>query len=140
MNFRQIKIDECVKGDYRGFAETNVKASEIEERFGAVFEDIYADGLGETKLAVFVTDFGTQFFLEEFCPKTEQSIIQIGILNNGETLAPQLNEVLEVLEITSTDLRAIYERLFPEIPYRLFRDVSHQFDKRATPPKREPAD
>lgn len=128
MNFRQIKIDEWVKGDYRAFAETNLKASKIEEKFGFVFENIYADGLGETKLAGFVTDFGTQFFLEEFYPNTEQSIIQIGILNNGETLAPHLDEVLEVLEITSTDL-SWYDEKIKFHSHELWRqdDNGHQF-------------
>jgi hypothetical protein len=111
MNFRQIKIDEWIKDDYRPFAELKVRTSTIADKFGVVFEDSYEDGLGKTKLAGFITNFGTQFFLEEFLPKTEQSFIQIGFLNDEQTISRHLDEILEVLEVTSKHLTWFDERI-----------------------------
>ncbi len=128
MNFRQIKIDEWVKGDYRGFAEMNVKTSAIEEKFDVIFENSFVEGLGETKLGFFVTHQEMQFSLEEFLPKTERSFIQILILNDEKTLADNFNEVLEVLELTSKDLAWFDDRIKLQ-PHELWRqdDNGHKF-------------
>lgn len=128
MNFRQIKLDEWVKGDYQPFAELNFKTSAIEQKFNIVFEDSYEDGLGETKLGGFITESGTQFFLEEFSPQSEKSIIQVGILNNLETLTIHLDEVLESLELTSKYLTWFNENIKLH-PHELWRqdDNGHKF-------------
>jgi hypothetical protein len=128
MNFRQIYSDEWVKDDYRQFAELNIKTSKIEERFKVIFEDSFEDGLGKTKLAGFITNFGTQFFLEEFLPNTDRSFIQIGILNDVKIMSLHLDEILEVLEITSKHLTCFDEKIKLQ-PHELWRqdDNGHKF-------------
>lgn len=128
MNFRQIKLDEWVKGDYRPFAELNVKTSAIEEKFDVIFEDSFEEGLGETKLGGFIIETKTQFFLEEFRPQSEKSFVQIGILNNLETLAIHLDEVLESLELSSKFLTWFDENI-KLYPHELWRqdDNGHKF-------------
>jgi hypothetical protein len=128
MNFRQIDLTEWVKDDYRPFAELKVRTSIIANKFGVVFEDSYEDGLGKTKLAGFITNVGTQFFLEEFLSNTDRSFIQIGILNEEQTMSLHLDEILEVLEITSKHLTCFDEKIKLQ-PHELWRqdDNGHKF-------------
>lgn len=128
MNFRQAKFDEWVEGDYRPFAELNVKTSAIEEKFGVKFEYSFEEGLGETKLGGFITETNVQFFLEEFRPETEHSFVQVGILHNPETLAIHLDEILESLELTSKYLNWFDENIKLQ-PHELRRqdDNGHKF-------------
>lgn len=128
MNFRKVNLDEWTKGDYRPFAELNIKSSAIEEKFGVVFEDSFEEGLGESKLGAFVTQQGTQFFLEHFLPSGERIIMQIGLLNNVKTLALHLDETLEVLELTSKNL-TWFDKNIKLHPHELWRqdDNGHQF-------------
>lgn len=124
MNFRQIKSEEWVKGDYREFAEINFRTSKIEEKFQIVFEDSFEDGLGASKLAAFLTNNRTQFFIEEFLTDSKNPITQVGILNNEKTLARDLDEVLEVLHLSSENLTGFDERIKFH-PHELWRQDDH---------------
>jgi hypothetical protein len=128
MNFRQIYSDEWIKDDYRQFAELNIKTSKIEERFKVIFEDSFEEGLGKSKLGAFVTNQGTQFFIEEFLPNQERFITQLGLLNDSKTLADNLDEVLEVLELTSSNL-TWFNKIIKFQPCELWRqdDNGHKF-------------
>ncbi len=128
MNFRQIKSDEWIKGDYRAFAEINFRTSKIGEKFQIIFEDSFENGLGASKLAAFLTNNHTQFFIEEFLPDSKNPITQVGILNNEKTLARDLDEVLEVMHISSKNLTWFDERI-KFYPHELWRqdDNGHKF-------------
>lgn len=128
MKFRQIKFDEWIKGDYRPFAEIKVKASEFEIKFDITFENSFEDGLGETKSAAFLTENGTQFFLQEYLPNSKNSLMQVFLLNDKKTLSNDLDEVLEVLGLTLKNLTWFDESIKLQ-PYELWRqdDNGHKF-------------
>jgi hypothetical protein len=124
VNFRQVKSNEWIKDDYRPFAEISIMTSKIAEKFGVVFVNSFESGLGESKLGAFITHRGTQFFLEEFLPNQERFITQVGLLNNIETLPNNLDEVLEVLELTSKKL-TWYDENIKFHPHELWRQDDH---------------
>lgn len=128
MTFRQVKSDEWMDGDYRPFADIIIKSSEIEKRFETAFESHFEEGLGISKFAFFVIDNGRRFFLREYMPDSQHSMIQIFILNNEERSTKDLDEVLELLELTSKDIIWLYESIKFH-PHELWRqdDNGHKF-------------
>lgn len=127
MKFRQIKSEEWQKGDYRVFAHINISSLDLAKKFGIEFEDYYEEGLGESKSAKFLTEGGMQFFIKEHAFTTVNQIY-IGCLNNQETVASDLDEVLEILELGSKDVFFIYNDV-KLIPDELWRqdDNGHKF-------------
>ena len=84
-------------------------------------------GVGITKVASFITNKGTQFYLQEY-PTIEIVCTHIGCLNNPETAGEDLEEVLEVLQLDSTVIDYLYDE-GQLIPHALWRqgDNGHKF-------------
>lgn len=132
MTFRQIKNNNeinsnKIKDDFREIAHINIKSSDLTEKFNIDFADFYADGLGESKIASFITISETPFFIEEF-PFNRVVQTYIGCLYNIETLSNDLDEVLEALEITTKDVFWHDEKIKFQ-PHQLWRqdDNGHKF-------------
>ncbi len=107
-SFKQIQFDEWQRGDYRSRAVINRKSEELLSDFPVIFDEYEAEGLGRAKTAFFLTSNNRQFaiteYLEPIVPITE-----IVILNNPETLDSDLAEVLELLNLSTSDLDFIYK-------------------------------
>lgn len=103
VSFRQISREEWKSGDYRSFAEIYCKSDEILANHSVEFEEYYADGLGKAKTAFFVTSNNKQFAITEYLePKVP--ITEIILLNTPETIERDLNEILETLGLSCSDL------------------------------------
>lgn len=126
-SFRQIKTEEWIKGDYREFAEINVKTSYLAEKYEILFETYFEPGMGNTNVAGFITDNGTRFFLVEYLDAREV-VTEIGCLNNPETIAKDLDEILEVLELSTSNIIYLFDNI-KLIPHELWRqdDNGHKF-------------
>lgn len=127
MNFRQIKSDEWIKGDYREFVHINIKTSNLAEKFNIKFEDYLEDGLGKSKIAAFISEKRTQFYITAF-PFNQVVQTYLGCLNNPETIAKDIDEILELLELSSENVLFIYESI-QLISHELWRqdDNGHKF-------------
>lgn len=127
MNFRQIKSDEWVKGNYREIVHLNVKTLDLAKKFNIEFEDYWEDGLGKSKFSAFISEKGTQFYIKEF-PFNRVVQTYLGFLNNPETVANDIDEVLELLELGSENIFYIYEHI-QLISHELWRqdDNGHKF-------------
>jgi hypothetical protein len=127
VNFRQIKLDEWVKDDYRELAHIDIKSSDLAEKFCINFEDYWADGLGNSKIAFFVLDEKIQFYITEF-PFCQVVQTYIGCLESSKTLAEDLDNILESLELTSKNILFLYKEINFH-PHELWRqdDNGHKF-------------
>lgn len=127
MNLRQIDLDEWVKGDYRFLSQMNIEISDLAKKFRIEFEEIWEDGLGDAKIAFFLLNDKIQFFIEGF-PFNQAVQTYIGCLNNPETQARDLDNILEALELTSKDIIFLYEDIKFH-PHQLWRqdDNGHKF-------------
>lgn len=126
--FRQITDKEWVKGDYREFVHINIETSYLAEKYKISFEDCFADGLGEAKFAFLITENGTQFYVQENLLDMIPIQTYIGCLNNPETIAEHIDEILEVLELSSEVIEFIYGDVKLN-PHELWRqdDNGHKF-------------
>jgi hypothetical protein len=127
MYFRQISLSEWVNNDYRAFVHILVSSSDLAEKFNLKFEDYWEDGLGESKIAYLRTNEGMQFYIAEF-PSNKIIMTHIGCLNNGETIARDIDTVLEMLELSSENVNFVYNDV-KLISHQLWRqdDNGHKF-------------
>lgn len=128
MKFRQVVEKDWIKGDYRVFAQIKPDISYFEENFQSKFDEIEVDGMGKAKYAFFVTENNRYFIIDEYGSNSANYITQIHLLNNFETLADDLDEVLEVLNLNSNDLVWV-DKDIQFSPYELWRqdDNGHKF-------------
>ena len=107
-SFRQIGENEWQVGDYRPKVLINRKAAELFQNYQVSFKEYSEDGLGKAKSAFFLTSNNTQFSVRELIePKTP--ITEIFILNNPNTIENELNEILEILRLSYSDLDFVYK-------------------------------
>ncbi len=128
MKFRQIEDKDWIKDDYRVFAQIKPDVSYFEQKFSAVFNEIYVDGMGTAKYAFFVTENNRYFIVDVYHSNSANHSTQIYLLNNPETLNSDLDKVLESLELTSADLIWFDENI-KFSPIELWRqdDNGHKF-------------
>ena len=107
-SFKPIQFDEWQRGDYRARAVINRKSEELLAGFPVIFNEYEADGLGRAKTAFFLTSNNRQFAITEYLEPTIP-ITEIVILNDPETLDGDLTVVLELLNLSFSDLDFIYK-------------------------------
>lgn len=107
-SFRQISLNEWQVGDYRPAAEIYRRSEELFTNYQVDFNEHYVEGLGRAKTAFFLTSNKTQFAVTEYLEPTVP-ITQILILNDPQTVVNDLNEVLEILGLSHSDLGFIYK-------------------------------
>jgi hypothetical protein len=114
--------------DFRAVADIDINVSLIADKFGVTFVDTDEYSDGNTKIAYFITQKGTPFFIEEFPSKHRKSRTQIGLRSDEETLTNELEDVLEVLELSSENISWYSPKIEFEL-HELWRqdDNGHKF-------------
>jgi hypothetical protein len=109
LSFHQIGLESWVPGNYREIAILRYSSDELAEKHGMVFNKGYEDGLGETKEAGFLTSKGRQFSLVHYlwAPAPYRQMTNILSLWQADTLASDLEDILEVLNLGTEDLEWI---------------------------------
>jgi hypothetical protein len=110
ITFKQITIDEWQKGDYRTVASINRTTDYLFSKHKIVFEEYVEEGLGKAKTAAFITSNNNQFLIIEYL-EPNIPITEILILNNPDTIARDLREVLKALELSYSDLDWVNENI-----------------------------
>ena len=105
--FKQISEKEWISDDYRPAAEICREADKLFPHLEVNFHYYFEDGLGEAKGAYFLTSKGRRFFIVELLNHPEP-ITTLGLLNNPATWDEDLNNVLDLLNLSRADLIYIH--------------------------------
>lgn len=100
---KNITADEWQQDDYISAGYVHNKSEEILQKYQAVSNEYDEEGIGRIKITRFLTPSGKQFFLFEGLEST-LPVTEIFIHNNPATMANDLKEILEELELSYSDL------------------------------------
>jgi hypothetical protein len=84
------------------------KSEKLLANFQVNFKEFWEEGLGKAKIAFFISSNNTQFAIREIT-ETLVPITEIAILNVPATYQDDFMEVLELINLKSSDLDYVYK-------------------------------
>jgi hypothetical protein len=122
LSFQQIDLDSWVRGNYRDTAILRCSSDELAEKCGLIFKAGYADGLGQTKEAGFLTSRGRQFALIHYlyAPAPYHQMTYVVSLFDADSMTDDLEDILEVLNLGIENLEWV-EPTISLLKYEVWR-------------------